>query len=102
MLNIKEIEPFFEKNRVNPSNVWFDSQVSFNSKEKVDHPTQKPLSICDRIVKASSNKKDLVYIPFAGSGSEIASCIKNNRNYIASEINKEYVDNIIIPRINSC
>ena len=34
------------------------------------------------------------------SGSEIVSCIKNNRNYIATEINKKYIDEIIIPRIN--
>ena len=34
---------------------------------------------------------DLVYIPFAGSGSEIVSCINNNRNYIATEINNDYI-----------
>ena len=91
----------FEDNKVNPSNVWFDNLVSFNSKEKVNHPTQKPLSICNRIIKACSNECDIVYIPFAGSGSEIISCIKNNRNWIATEINKEYIDEIILPRINN-
>lgn len=91
----------FEDNKVNPSNVWFNSHVAHNSKEKVNHPTQKPLSVCDRIVKASSNEGDLVYIPFAGSGSEIVSCINNNRNYIASEINKNYIEDIIKPRINN-
>lgn len=89
----------FEDNKVNPSNVWFNSHVAHNSKEKVNHPTQKPLSVCDRIVKASSNEGDTVYIPFAGSGSEIVSCINNNRNYIASEINSAYIDEIIKPRI---
>lgn len=89
----------FDEDRVNPSNVWFDSHVAFNSKEKVAHPTQKPLSVCDRIIKASSNENDLVYIPFAGSGSEIISCIKNNRIYLATEINKQYIDEVIIPRI---
>lgn len=43
---------------------------------------------------------DLVYIPFAGSGSEIVACIRNKRNWIATEINKQYIDEIIIPRIN--
>lgn len=91
----------FNDNKVNPSNVWFDSHIAYNSKEKVNHPTQKPLSICDRIIKASSNECSLVYIPFAGSGSEIVSCIKNNRNYIASEISSEYIENIIKPRIEN-
>ncbi|MGL5066507.1 MAG: DNA methyltransferase [Sarcina sp.] len=47
----------------------------------------------------SSNENDLVLIPFAGSGSEIISCIKNTRNFIACEKTPLYVDEIIIPRI---
>ena len=44
-------------------------------------------------------ENDLVYIPFAGSGSEIVSCINNNRNYIATETSKEYIEGIINKRI---
>ena len=90
----------YNKESVNPSNVWYDSLVASNSKEKVNHPSQKPLSICDRIIKASSNENDLIYIPFAGSGSEIISCINNNRNYIATELNNDYIEEIIKPRID--
>ena len=68
-------------------------------KIRYGHKTQKPQDITDRIIKASSNEGDLVYIPFAGSGSEIISCIKNNRKYIATEINNEYIQNIINKRI---
>ena len=68
-------------------------------KIRYGHKTQKPIDITDRIIKASSNEGDIVYIPFAGSGSEIESCIKNNRNYIATETNKQYINEIIIPRI---
>ncbi|MCC0662481.1 DNA methyltransferase [Clostridioides sp. ZZV15-6597] len=91
----------YNQESVNPSNVWYDSILTYNSKEKVNHPSQKPLSLCNKIIKASSNENDLVYIPFAGSGSEIISCIKNNRNYIATEINNEYIEEIIIPRIKN-
>lgn len=42
-----------------------------------------------------------MYIPFAGSGSEIESCIRNNRNYVATELNDNYIKNIIIPRIKN-
>ena len=70
-------------------------------KVRYGHKTQKPKDITDRIIKASSNEGDLVYIPFAGSGSEIISCINNNRNYLATEINKKYIDEIIIPRIEN-
>ena len=79
--------------------VWRISRVQRNAKEFAGHPTQKPLQICDRIIKASSNEGDLVYIPFAGSGSEIVSCIKNNRNWIATELNSKYIEEIINKRI---
>lgn len=68
-------------------------------KVRYGHKTQKPQDITDRIIKASSNEGDLVYIPFAGSGSEIVSCIKNNRNYIATELNNDYIENIINKRM---
>lgn len=81
--------------------VWYYTRVRYKMNEYTSHPTQKPLSICDRIITVHSNIDDLVYIPFAGSGSEIESCIRNDRNYIATELNNDYIQNIIIPRINS-
>ncbi|MCX6751080.1 MAG: site-specific DNA-methyltransferase, partial [Candidatus Pacearchaeota archaeon] len=59
--------------------------------ERVAHPTQKPLAICDRIIKHFSNKGDLVLIPFAGSGSECVSAKNNHRNFIGFELNPIYI-----------
>jgi len=59
--------------------------------EKTVHPTQKPLALCDRLVRHFSNEGDLVFTPFAGSGSECVSCLINNRNFLATEINPEYI-----------
>lgn len=90
------------------SNVWCDiSEASQSSKERFklsdgsNFPTVKALKICNRLIKAHSNEGELIYIPFAGSGSEIVSCIKNNRNWIATETNKEYIDEIINKRIKN-
>lgn len=97
----KNGNPYWKE--INPTkqcgDVWEISKVKGGSKQDTKHKTQKPLDICNRIIKASSNENDLVYIPFAGSGSEIISCILNNRRYLATEINKDYIDNIIMPRI---
>jgi len=60
-------------------------------KERVDHPTQKPLSICNRIVKHFSNEGETILIPFAGSGSECVACLQNNRGFIGIEINDKYL-----------
>ncbi len=59
--------------------------------EKVKHPTQKPLSISERIIKHFSNEGELVLIPFAGSGSECVAAKKLNRNYIGYELNEDYI-----------
>lgn len=59
--------------------------------EKVDHPTQKPLSISRRIVRHFSNPGDLVLIPFAGSGSECVAATIEGRRYLGFELNPDYV-----------
>lgn len=59
--------------------------------EKVDHPTQKPLSISRRIVKHFSNEGDTVLVPFAGSGSECVAAKELARDYIGFELNPDYI-----------
>jgi site-specific DNA-methyltransferase (adenine-specific) len=64
-------------------------------KERVNHPTQKPLEICLKLIKASLDKnkqKNLVVIPFAGSGSECLASKKLECDFIAFELNKEYIE----------
>jgi site-specific DNA-methyltransferase (adenine-specific) len=62
-------------------------------KERVDHPTQKPMYLCDILIKAALNKSSptLLVVPFAGSGSECVSAKKNNVDFIGFEINNEYI-----------
>jgi site-specific DNA-methyltransferase (adenine-specific) len=63
-------------------------------KERVDHPTQKPLSLCETLLKASKNKEGdtLLVVPFAGSGSECVAAKKELINYIGFEINDKYIE----------
>ena len=64
-------------------------------KERVDHPTQKPLTLCDTLIKASLNKEKekntLLVVPFAGSGSECVSAKRNGVDFIGFEINSNYI-----------
>ena len=59
--------------------------------EKVDHPTQKPLSISRRLVKHFSNRGDTILIPFVGSGSECVAAAMEGRGHIGFELNPDYV-----------
>jgi DNA modification methylase len=59
--------------------------------ERVDHPTQKPLSLTHRIVRHFSDPGDRLLIPFAGSGTECVSAKMNGRAFIGFELSPEYV-----------
>ena len=66
----------------NPTNVWEIGRLNGNSVERVGHPTQKPLEIIRRFVKALSYEGSIVLDFFAGSGTTGRVCIEENRNSI--------------------
>lgn len=59
--------------------------------EKVEHPTQKPLSISTRIIRHFSNSNELIIVPFAGSGSECLAAAQNGRQFVGFELNPDFV-----------
>jgi len=61
--------------------------------ERVDHPTQKPLALCNKLIMSCKQPADAGYVlvPFAGSGSECLAAKKNNLSFIGVELNAEYV-----------
>lgn len=61
--------------------------------ERVNHPTQKPLILCDKLLRSCkmSPSDGYVLIPFAGSGSECVAAKKLNLPFIGIELNEEYV-----------
>ena len=56
------------------------------------HPTQKPLELLNRIVLASTRPGDLVLDPFSGSGTTGIAAIREGRQYIGVELEKDYLD----------
>ena len=83
----------------NPKDVWSVSRLHRQHKEREDHPTQKPLEIIERMVKASCPPNGLVLDPFCGSGTTLEACLCSNRKCIAFELNPVYCD-IINKRID--
>lgn len=60
-------------------------------KERVDHPTQKPLALCERLLRSCRQADGYVFVPFAGSGSECLAAKGLGLPYIGVELNPEYV-----------
>lgn len=58
--------------------------------EKVDHPSQKPLVLSERIIRHFSPKGGTVVIPFCGSGSECVAAYRLGRNFSSTEINPRF------------
>lgn len=56
------------------------------SKEKLGYPTQKPLALLERIIKASSNEGDVVLDPFCGCGTTVAAAHGLKRRWIGIDI----------------
>lgn len=86
----------FNEDGKNPGDVWGDiKQLTYKSKELVSREAlntiQKPEVLIERLVKASSNEGDLVLDPFAGVGTCPAVCRKLGRDFLAFEMNAEFV-----------
>jgi DNA modification methylase len=78
--------------------MWDIPNVKSNHPEKTIHPCQFPIELVERCVLALTNEKSWVLDPYAGVGSAIVASLKNNRNAIGIEKEKEYCE-IAIGRI---
>ena len=67
--------------------IWTDIEpLNAAAAERLGYPTQKPESLLDRIIRASSNEGDTVLDPFCGCGTTIAAAQKLNRRWIGIDI----------------
>jgi site-specific DNA-methyltransferase (adenine-specific) len=81
-LRDKRLNPANIEKGKNPTNVWEIGRLNGNSKERVGHPTQKPLAIIRRFVKGLSYEGSIVLDFFAGSGTTARVCVEENRHSI--------------------
>lgn len=78
--------------------LWDDSRLCGTFKERLTkadgsaHPCQLPLSLVERIVKASSNPDDVVLDGFCGTGTTAYAAKRLGRNYITMDMDPEYVE----------
>jgi len=70
---------------------WYLSRLCGTFKERVGwHPCQLPEALLERIVKLSSNKGDLVFDPFSGSGTTLAVAARLDRDWLGCDVSDEY------------
>ncbi len=70
--------------------LWDDiGNLQAQSKERVGYPTQKPLPLLDRIIKASSNEGDMVLDPFAGCATACVAAERLGRQWVGIDISEK-------------
>lgn len=74
-----------------PGNTWYFSRVRYRMEEYENHPSQKPESLLERIIRASSNPGDTVLDLFSGTFTTSAVAKKLDRKTIGIEADEEYV-----------
>lgn len=74
----------------NPKDVWSVSRLHKEHRERADHPTQKPLEIIARMIKASCPPNGVVLDPFMGSGTTAVAAKQCARHFVGFELNPDY------------
>ena len=98
-LTRENVDDYRERGKV-PEDYWLEdrdgmSPVGRSPKERTGYPTQKPLALYERIIKASSNEGDLVLDPFAGCATTAVAAERLNRQWVAIDLWKETKDLIV-------
>lgn len=65
---------------------------SSNNNNKSVHPTQKPIQLCDWLIKTYSNEGETIFDGFMGSGSTAVACINTGRKFVGCELDPTYFD----------
>ena len=74
----------------NPKDLWSVSRLHKEHPERADHPTQKPLEIIERMVKASCPPGGVVLDLFMGSGTTALAAKRCGRDFVGFELNPDY------------
>ena len=80
---------------------WYDiNLINSQARERVGYPTQKPLALLDRIIRASSNEGDVVFDPFCGCATTLVAADRLNRNWVGIDISPK-ASELVVERIKS-
>jgi len=74
-----------------PTDVWWQTIVPTNSREKTGYPTQKPLALLERIIRVHTSPGDTVLDYFAGSGTTGEAAAKHGRGFVLIDESAEAV-----------
>ena len=66
--------------------------LKFARTGNVNHPTEKPVDLCEYLISKFSESGDVILDPFMGSGTTGVACINTGRDFLGIELDKEYFE----------
>ena len=91
---VPRLKRYLDEQRGRPlADVWTNiPPVNSQAKERIGYPTQKPLALLERIIKASSNEGDVVLDPFCGCATALIAAEKLGRQWVGIDISPRAAD----------
>ncbi len=77
---------------VNEGKRYPKNLIKFNRDKDKFHPTQKPVALCEYLIRTYTNEGDVVLDNCMGSGTTGVACVNTGRKFIGMELNREYYD----------
>lgn len=99
MKSTKSENDIFKKDDRQMRSVWCLPTPGNSEKSFGKHPTQKPVSLLERIITASCPPNGTILDPFCGSGTTGVAALKHGRKFIGIDSNREYLDKLAEPRL---
>ena len=94
-----KVYKYYDDEPTMPPNVWLEfNHLQQKDPERTGYPTQKPLALYERIIRASSNEGDIVLDPFCGCATTCVAAEKLNRQWIGIDIWKK-AHEIVVKRL---
>ncbi len=91
LIDYRKAVPTVYSSKKVPGNVWEFPRVRYRMDEYENHPTQKPIALLERIIKASSNVDDIVLDPFSGTFTTCFVAQQLGRKSIGIELQEDYI-----------
>lgn len=92
--NVPRYKRYLDEQKGKPlNNIWIDiPNLTGSNKERTGYPTQKPIALLDRIIKASSNPDDVVLDPFCGCATTCVAAERLQRQWIGIDISPKAIE----------
>lgn len=82
-----------------PVTVWAINTPGPGEKVHGKHPTQKPVELLERIIRACTDGGDVVLDPFCGSGTTGVVALMHHRNFIGIDKSRDFLEGLAMPRL---